>query len=61
MPVPDPDHARSLDEFIGLLRHLKVRAGDPSITTLTKRVHELWRAAGRPRGEWPARATVGDC
>ncbi|MEJ2855725.1 MULTISPECIES: tetratricopeptide repeat protein [unclassified Saccharothrix] len=61
MLPPDPDHARSLDEFIGALRHLKAVVGDPSITTLTKRVHEQWHAAGRPRGEWPARATVGDC
>ncbi|WP_433272142.1 tetratricopeptide repeat protein [Actinosynnema sp. CS-041913] len=61
MPVPDPERARSLDEFIAQLRLLKAWAGNPSVTAVTKRVHEQWHAAGRPRGEWPGRATVGDC
>lgn len=59
--APDPAQARTLDEFALQLRSLKVWAGNPSITVITQRIHRAWRAAGRPRGEWPARATVGYC
>ncbi|MBB5932427.1 ATP-binding protein [Streptomyces echinatus] len=57
----DQGKARTMDEFIGQLRLLKAWAGSPSITEITRRVHQDWRSAGRPRGEWPARSTVGDC
>ncbi|MFI8962388.1 NB-ARC domain-containing protein [Streptomyces sp. NPDC053493] len=50
-----------MDEFIGQLRMLKAWAGHPSITEITRRVHTTWRRAGRPRSEWPARSTVGNC
>ncbi len=57
----DPTKARTMDEFIAELRLLKVWADNPSITEITRRVHRDWRRAGRPRGEWPARSTVGNC
>ncbi len=57
----DPGRARTMDEFIGELRMLKAWAGNPSITEITRRVHTAWRQAGRPRNEWPARSTVGNC
>ncbi|MGW1602018.1 hypothetical protein, partial [Streptomyces eurythermus] len=59
--VLDPGKARTMDEFIGELRLLKAWAGSPSITEITRRVHQDWRRAGRPRTEWPARSTVGNC
>jgi len=59
--APDPGRARTLDEYIAALRLLRVRAGSPSVTDLTKRVHRLWAAAGRPPAERPARTTVWDC
>lgn len=59
--VQDPGKARTMDEFIGELRLLKAWAGGPSITEITRRVHQDWRRAGRPRTEWPARSTIGNC
>jgi tetratricopeptide (TPR) repeat protein len=59
--VPDPWQARSLAEFIGQLRALKVWVGDPSISEITRRVRQAWREVGRPESELPARATVGYC
>lgn len=59
--VLDPRKARTMDEFIAELRLLKAWAGNPSITEITRRVHRDWQRAGRPRGEWPARSTVGNC
>lgn len=59
--APDPAQARTLDEFVVQLRLLKAWVGDPSITRITQRIHRAWQAAGRPRSEWPARATVGYC
>ncbi|MDF2271944.1 NB-ARC domain-containing protein [Streptomyces coacervatus] len=59
--VLDPGKARTIDEFIAELRLLKAWAGNPSITELTRRIHRDWQRAGRPRGEWPARSTVGNC
>ncbi|WP_445684348.1 NB-ARC domain-containing protein [Streptomyces reticuli] len=50
-----------MDEFIAELRLLKAWAGNPSITEITRRIHRDWQRAGRPRGEWPARSTVGNC
>ncbi|MET9428735.1 hypothetical protein [Streptomyces sp. NPDC003036] len=50
-----------MDEFIAELRILKAWAGNPSITEITRRIHAAWRQAGRPRNEWPARSTVGNC
>lgn len=61
MQAPDPERARTIDELIAELRMLKASAGNPSITTITKRIHDAWQAAGTPESEWPARATVGDC
>lgn len=55
------DGIRTLDEFVIQLRALKMRVGNPSITEITRRVHRDWRRAGRPRSEWPARSTVGNC
>lgn len=55
------DGIRTLDEFVIQLRALKMRAGNPSITEITRRVHRDWRRAGRPRSELPARSTVGNC
>ncbi|WP_251091766.1 ATP-binding protein [Streptomyces sp. Caat 7-52] len=57
----DPGKARTMDEFVAELRLLKAWAGNPSITEITRRVHQDWQRAGRPRGEWPARSTIGDC
>jgi tetratricopeptide (TPR) repeat protein len=57
----DPGQPRSLDEFITQLRALKVWAGNPSITQITRAVGQAWRQAGRPESELPARATVGYC
>lgn len=57
----DPGKARTMDEFITELRLLKAWAGNPSITEITRRIHRDWQRAGRPRGEWPARSTVGNC
>jgi tetratricopeptide (TPR) repeat protein len=57
----DPGQPGSLDEFITQLRALKVWAGDPSITQITRAVAQAWREAGRPESELPARATVGYC
>lgn len=59
--VLDPGKARTMDEFIAELRLLKAWAGNPSITEITRRIHRDWQQAGRPRGEWPARSTVGNC
>ncbi|MFF8392040.1 NB-ARC domain-containing protein [Streptomyces sp. NPDC016172] len=59
--VLDPGKARTIDEFIAELRLLKAWAGNPSITEITRRIHRDWQRAGRPRGEWPARSTVGNC
>jgi hypothetical protein len=59
--VLDPAKARTMDEFIAELRLLKAWAGNPSITEITRRIHRDWQRAGRPRGEWPARSTVGNC
>ena len=59
--VLDPGKARTIDEFITELRLLKAWAGNPSITEITRRIHRAWQRAGRPRGEWPARSTVGNC
>ncbi|MGW4162486.1 NB-ARC domain-containing protein [Streptomyces sp. NPDC004788] len=57
----DPGRASTMDEFIGELRMLKAWAGNPSITEITRRIHTTWRRSGRPRNEWPARSTVGNC
>jgi hypothetical protein len=59
--VLDPGKTRTMDEFIAELRLLKACAGNPSITEITRRIHQEWQRAGRPRGEWPARSTVGNC
>lgn len=59
--VLDPGKARTMDEFIAELRLLKAWAGNPSITEITRRIHRDWQRAGRPRSEWPARSTVGNC
>ncbi|MEU3413138.1 NACHT domain-containing protein [Streptomyces sp. NPDC006658] len=59
--VLDPGKIRTMDEFTAELRLLKAWAGSPSITEITRRVHEDWRRAGRPRTEWPARSTIGNC
>ncbi|MFJ9155019.1 NB-ARC domain-containing protein [Streptomyces sp. NPDC102270] len=59
--VLDPVKTRTIDEFIAELRLLKAWAGNPSITEITRRIHRDWQRAGRPRGEWPARSTVGNC
>ncbi|MEV6940757.1 hypothetical protein AB0N07_01785 [Streptomyces sp. NPDC051172] len=59
--VLDPGKARTIDEFIAELRLLKAWADNPSITEITRRIHRDWQRAGRPRGEWPARSTVGNC
>ncbi|MEU4541552.1 NB-ARC domain-containing protein [Streptosporangium sp. NPDC023825] len=59
--VLNPGRARTMDEFIAELRLLKAWAGNPSITEITRRVHDLWHHSGRPRSEWPARSTVGNC
>ena len=58
---PDPGPARSLDELVGCLRALKLWAGDPSYETITRRVNERWRTAGRPADELARRGTVVDC
>ncbi|WP_369387147.1 NB-ARC domain-containing protein [Streptomyces sp. CG1] len=50
-----------MDDFIAELRLLKAWAGNPSISEITRRIHRDWQRAGRPRGEWPARSTVGNC
>ncbi len=57
----DPGRPRTMDEFISALRTLKICAGNPSVTQITKRIHHVWRKAGRPASEWPARSTVGNC
>ncbi|HVQ94619.1 MAG TPA: tetratricopeptide repeat protein [Mycobacteriales bacterium] len=57
----EPGQPQSLDEFITRLRALKVWAGNPSITQITRSVADAWRQAGRPESELPARATVGYC
>ncbi|MEU6593232.1 NB-ARC domain-containing protein [Streptomyces sp. NPDC046881] len=59
--VLDPGKARTMDEFIAELRLLKAWAGNPSITEITRRIHHDWQRAGRPRSEWPARSTIGNC
>jgi tetratricopeptide (TPR) repeat protein len=57
----DPGNPRTLDDFITALRGLKIAAGNPSITRITRSVAQAWHAAGRPDSELPARATVGYC
>ncbi|MFF3068974.1 NB-ARC domain-containing protein [Kitasatospora sp. NPDC057904] len=57
----EPGEVRTMDDFVAELRKLKARAGNPSITQITRRVHLAWQRAGRPCGEWPARSTVGNC
>ncbi len=59
--APEPDRARTLEEFISALRSLKLWHGNPSISQIAERVWDAWRAAGRPASEWPSRATVGRC
>ncbi|MEW9520513.1 NB-ARC domain-containing protein [Streptomyces tubercidicus] len=56
-----PEEIHTMDGFIAQLRALKLRAENPSITEITRRVHRDWHQAGRPRSEWPARSTVGNC
>ncbi|MEV6236632.1 NB-ARC domain-containing protein [Lentzea sp. NPDC051838] len=56
-----PGRPRTLDEYVAALRTLKVEAGNPSITDITRRIHMSWAKTGRPRSEWPARSTVGNC
>lgn len=56
-----PGRPRTLDDYVAALRELKVDAGSPSITDITRRIHASWQKAGRPRSEWPARSTVGNC
>lgn len=56
-----PGRPRTLDDYVVELRALKVDAGSPSITDITRRIHASWQKAGRPRSEWPARSTVGNC
>ncbi|WP_433040781.1 hypothetical protein [Dactylosporangium sp. CS-033363] len=58
---PDPARARGLDELVGCLRGLKVWAGDPSFETITRRINQRWRAAGRRADELARRSTVVDC
>lgn len=59
--VPSPAQAQTINELIIELRLLKVWAGNPSITRITRRVHRAWQEAGRPQSEWPARSTIGNC
>ncbi|MFH8610553.1 NB-ARC domain-containing protein [Streptomyces sp. NPDC018029] len=59
--VLQPGKARTMDEFIAELRLLKAWGGNPSVSEITRRVHAAWQRAGRPRSEWPARSTVGNC
>jgi tetratricopeptide (TPR) repeat protein len=59
--APEPERAGSLDDFVNELRALKLYAGNPSITEITRTVCRTWQAAGRPASELPARATVGGC
>jgi tetratricopeptide (TPR) repeat protein len=61
IPLPDPGHARTLDDLTETLRALKVAVGDPSYETIRRRVSARWRAAGRPATEDARRATVADC
>ncbi|SDH46200.1 hypothetical protein SAMN05216553_1238 [Lentzea fradiae] len=56
-----PGRPRTLDEYVAALRRLKVEAGNPSITDITRHIHASWGKAGRPCSEWPARSTVGNC
>ncbi|GIJ79923.1 Tetratricopeptide repeat-containing protein [Micromonospora phaseoli] len=58
---PDPGSAHSLDELVGVLRALKLWAGDPSYETITRRVNEQWRTDHRPAAELARRGTVVDC
>ncbi|MFI1994893.1 AAA family ATPase [Actinoplanes sp. NPDC020271] len=59
--APRPGQVRSIDELIHQLRLLKVWAGNPSITHITRAVRDAWRRAGRPQNELPARSTIGNC
>jgi tetratricopeptide (TPR) repeat protein len=59
--LPDPQEARTIDEFADRLRALKIWAGDPSYETIKRRVNKIWTAEGRPQGELTKRSTVADC
>jgi tetratricopeptide (TPR) repeat protein len=59
--LPDPQEARTIDEFADRLRALKIWAGDPSYETIKRRVNKAWLAEGRPPGELTKRSTVADC
>jgi tetratricopeptide (TPR) repeat protein len=59
--LPDPATAGSLAGLVGLLRRLKIWAGDPSYETIKERVNAAWTAAGRPRDELARRSTVANC
>jgi tetratricopeptide (TPR) repeat protein len=59
--LPDPGSAGTLDDLVGLLRSLKVWAGDPSYAAITEQVNAVWTAAGRPARELARRTTVADC
>ncbi|WP_306210075.1 tetratricopeptide repeat protein [Actinoplanes sp. RD1] len=56
MTLPDPGRAVTLDEVAGLLRALKVWAGDPSYEAITGQVNQ-----GRADAERVGRSTVVDC
>jgi tetratricopeptide (TPR) repeat protein len=58
---PDPGQAASIDDLIGLLRLLKVWAGDPSYKCIQDRVNAAWTEAGRPAAELAGKTTVVDC
>jgi tetratricopeptide (TPR) repeat protein len=59
--LPDPGRAGSLDEFVTLLRRLKVWAGDPSYGSIKDRVNATRVVAGRPVTGVAAKSTVADC
>jgi len=59
---PDPGQARNLDDLVRRLWLLKTWAGSPSYQAIAEQVNILWRATGRPDGEWrAAKNTVAAC
>lgn len=59
---PVPVGAASIDDLTGVLRELRVWAGNPSYATLAQRVTQARLARGVPRSEAvPGRVTVYDC
>lgn len=59
---PVPVAATSIDDLAGVMRELRAWAGNPSYTTLARRVARLRQARGVPADEaTPGRVTVYDC